>query len=64
MVPLNAAQAFDLSKANQGSRDLLPPLHIGQQVRASRKHHGTWPFAVENASGLLHGAGRAKFEKR
>src|SRR5208282_513207 len=64
MVQLNAAQAFDVSKANQGSRDLLSPLHVGEQVRASRKHHGTWALAVENASGLFHRTGRAEFEKR
>src|SRR5208282_6387638 len=64
MIQPNFAQAFDMPKANQGPRNLLPPLHVGEQVRAARKHHGTWAFAVENASGLLHGAWGAELEKR
>jgi hypothetical protein len=64
MVQLHSAQAFDMAKADQRPRNLLSPLHVGEQVRAAREQHGVVPFAVEDTDGFVQRARGTKFEQR
>src|SRR5207249_10696072 len=53
-----------VTEAQQRPRNLLPPFHVGKQVRAASERHGIGPLAVLNAPGFLERARRAKYENR
>ena len=49
-------------QAHQSLGDLLPALHVWQQIRATSERHRLGTFAVQNARGLRKGLRSAKLE--
>src|SRR5260370_18524240 len=64
IAQLNFAQPLNVTQAHQRPRNLLPPFHVRQQVRAAREGHRTSPLAVQNARGFFERARCSEFEKR
>src|SRR5439155_25296678 len=63
VVQLNFAQGLDVTEAHERPRNLLPPFHVGQQVRAARERHGIGSLAVQNPRSFCERQRRAELEK-